>query len=133
MATQIKQCTIIDCVTCDETSTALEVAKLLKGKNVRYAYVLKDNFPVGVVSALDFVTKVVAEEKDTKETLAKDFMTFPIDTIDVNEYVSKAFISMNEKSIFSLPVVESGKLKGMVTFHEIIRIINEENKDKCKQ
>ena len=119
---KIKDCTIIGTVSCNEDDKIADIAKAFKENKVRHIIVVDENdSPIGIVSTVDVVNEVVAEGKDPKETTAGEIMTKPITTIDINEDLKNAYIEMINKSIYSCPIVEDGKLKGMLTFNEALK------------
>jgi signal-transduction protein with cAMP-binding, CBS, and nucleotidyltransferase domain len=77
--------------------------------------------PIGIVTERDFVTKVVAEGRPLF-TEIYEIMSSPLITLDPEDTVWDASELMKEKSIHKLPVKENGKIIGIVTTTDIVKI-----------
>ena len=49
---------------------------------------------------------------------AKEIMTHPIEVVDDDDEVKKAYHIMLERNVFSVPVINDGKVIGLITFDE---------------
>ena len=73
---------------------------------------------VGIVTDRDIVVKAVADGRGPEATL-RECMTPHPDTVPKDLPVDKALHVMNTRQIRRLPVVESGRLIGMVSLSDI--------------
>jgi len=131
MNMEIKNCRLSKAISCKEEDTCVAVAKLMRSNKERHIIVCKGTKPVGIISSVDLVNKVMAEGKDPKKVKAKQIMTSPVHTIDVNESAVKAYFDMAKRNIYSCPVVDDGKLIGNIALHETLRYMREQ-KEKQK-
>lgn len=104
------------------TITVLEAARLMKDKKIGNVLVVEDNQPIGILTESDIIKKVVAEGKTPKNVLVKDVMTTPVIVTDPYIPVEEAMKTMGKCNIRRLPVVENGKLIGIITHKDISRI-----------
>lgn len=113
----------------DELSIADDVMTM---KRVRHLPVLEDGRLVGMLSqrdlfhaalstALNFGSK--AQKEFLKTVPVKEVMTDEVRTIDPNADVKEAARLMIEHQIGCLPVVENGKLIGIVSETDLLRVI----------
>lgn len=128
---EIKNCRLMKALSCKEDDSCVSVAKLMKNNKERHIIVCKGSKPVGIISSVDLVNKLMAEGKDPKKVKAKQVMTSPVHTIDVNESVVKSYFDMAKRNIYSCPVVEDEKLVGNIALHETLRYMREQ-KEKQK-
>lgn len=113
-----------DAVICKETDSVLEVARIIRDTKSRHVLVVDaETKPLGIISPFDVNNRVVAEEKSASDTLAKDIMTTPVETIDVNETFEKAAEKMGLLETFMLPVTEEGALIGILNYSVVYRMI----------
>lgn len=120
----VKELNIDEAVTCKSTDSVVDVAKKIKEKRARHVIVVdQKEFPVGIISTVDINNKVVAEQKDPKAVKAEEIMTSPILVKNVEDDVGEVYRTMMEQNIYSVPVVEEGKLKGTVTFNNILKFL----------
>lgn len=73
----------------------------------------------GIVTAEDIVYKYVAEKRGEK---ISDIMTHDPLTIEPGKKVEEAARVMTEKKIKKLPVVEGGRLVGIITATDIVKV-----------
>lgn len=120
---QIKNCTLINPLSCKEDMNVVEVAQILRDKKQRRIIVVNENNePIGIISTTDVNNRVVAENKNASKLKAKDIMTKPIYlTCDINDNLNDIFKKMVEHDSFFCPVTKDGKLYGVLTYGELIR------------
>ncbi len=102
-------------------ATVLEAAREMRGEKVGSVIVVKNGKPAGILTESDILKKIVAEEKDASKIKVKDVMSAPLITISPNEKVEKALKLFGDNRIRRLPVVENGKLVGIVTERDIVQ------------
>lgn len=117
---QLKECKLRKVMECDDNTPIVEVAKKLKENRERHIIVTKNKKPVGIISTTDISNRVVAENKNLKEVKAKEIMTSQILVKDINESAEKVYIEMIRENLFSIPIVEDGKLKGILDIKELM-------------
>ena len=108
----------------------MDIAKLLRDQNLRQIYVVDEKgFPVGIVSATDIISRVVAEGKDVKMVIASDIMSTPLHMIEIDNDIGKAYQEMLSHSTLSLPIVDNGLLVGVLSMTEALKgIVAEKRK-----
>lgn len=107
----------VDWVTPD--TSIVKVAQLMKKDDVGSIPICKGNELVGIITDRDIVLKVVAAGGDSNSTLAKDVMSTNIKSVTSNQDVHEAADLMSKYQIRRLPVVEQGKLLGIVAIGDL--------------
>jgi CBS domain-containing protein len=102
--------------------TILEAAKLMKKRKLGNVIVVKNNYPIGIITESDIIKKVVAEGKNAKEIKVKDVMTTPVIVIDPYITLEEAMKTMGKCNIRRLPVIENDMLIGILTQKDISMI-----------
>jgi CBS domain-containing protein len=97
-----------------------EVAGIMSDKKIGSVLVATANGP-GMLTERDMLTKLVSKGKDSAKMKAKDIMTFPIKTINADADVYEACNIFTENSFRRLPVVEKGKVVGIITTRDIAK------------
>lgn len=109
-----------DAVICDENETVLEVSRILRDTKSRHLIVVDgEQKPLGIISTVDINNRVVAEGINAEETCAEEIMTFPIEVVELNSSYEDAYKKMIEKGTYSIPVVENGRLVGILDFNQL--------------
>jgi len=109
-------------ITIAANATAAEAAKVMREKDIGSLVVVSQGTPTGIVTERDIVTKVAASDLLPSRIIVKDIMTSPVVAVPPNEEVAEAAKLMSDRKIRRLPVVQEGKLVGMITENDIIRI-----------
>jgi len=109
-------------LTCSALITVREVARLMREYRVGSSIITMDNQPIGIVTESDILKKVVAEGRDANKIVVKDIMTSPLIAVDPYITIEDAMKIMNKHNIRRLPVIEEGKLVGIITEKDIFRI-----------
>ena len=109
-------------VTIEPTSSAALAARLIQRHNVGALPVCgEDRRLRGMVTDRDIVLRCVAAEEDPAQTLVRDIMTRSCATISPHEDCRAATRLMAAQQIRRLPVVEAGKLVGIITLADLAR------------
>ena len=78
--------------------------------------------PLGIITESDIIKKVVAENLKASDVYVEEIMSSPIIVIDPYSALEEAMKIMGKCNIRRLPVVEKGKLIGIITHKDISRI-----------
>ncbi|MCK4366006.1 MAG: CBS domain-containing protein [Thermoplasmatales archaeon] len=100
-------------------TTVLEAAKLMKKRKIGNVIVVEKKQPVGILTESDILKKVVAEGKNAKDVTVKTVMSTPIIVTEPYITLEEAINTMGKCSIRRLPVIEDGKLIGIITQKDI--------------
>lgn len=102
--------------------TALQIALLMKEKNVSGVVVSDNDVPVGMVTDRDLRNKVLAKGLDPSLVYLSSIMSEPLIKVKEEDFLSEAVYKMLKNCIHRLVVVdEGGKLLGVITDTHIIR------------
>jgi CBS domain-containing protein len=102
-----------------QNSTVVEVAKMMKKDDVGSIPVCEGNKLVGIISDRDIVLKVVAVGGNATSTIAKDIMKPNVITVTADQDVHEAANLMARNQIRRLPVLDQGKLIGIVALGDL--------------
>ena len=109
-------------VTAKLNITLREAAAVMSKLNIGSLIILDENEKIsGIVTSTD-ILKAIAAGKDVEETLVEEVVSKPVITIEPDKSIEDAVNIMLEHKIKKLPVVEEGKLVGIITASDIITI-----------
>lgn len=107
-------------VECAEYGTSLvQVAEMMKRENVGAIPVINQQELKGIVTDRDIVIRAVAEGKDLASIQASEVMSGSPVSVSPDADVHEAARMMSEKQIRRLPVVENGKLVGVLSLGDL--------------
>lgn len=109
-----------DLVTVEPTSTVAEAATMMGERRVGSALVIEDDRPAGIFTERD-VLRALASDFDAAHHPVADWMTHDPTTVEVTVDVRTARNLMLDGGFRHLPVLESGRLVGIVSLRDISR------------
>ena len=110
-----------------KTATARDVAiQMLTGGFSGVPVTERDGSVVGIVSELDII-RALRAGKPLETTTAADIMTTEVVGVDVDASVEEVMEILDSKHIVRLPVLEDGKLVGVISRPDVLRAAIEPN------
>ena len=105
----------------DHDKSALEAAKIMAEKGISSVFVVMNGDPVGIVSERDFIKKICAKELPIAQVKIGDIMSKILTTADPEMPIAVAVQRMANHKIRRLPIMEGGKLVGIITVTDLAR------------
>ena len=108
------------------------VKKLMAQKDMGSVVITKKDEPMGIFTEFDVVSEYYFNPNRLKNAYLKDIITSPILCINADYPVAEANKYMLEKNFRRLPILEDGKLIGIITQTDVARALYahiEKNKD----
>ena len=96
-------------------TTVREAAKLMARRKVGAVMVVEDGKLVGIFTERDAVSRVLARDRDARATKLADVMTADPLTVGPDKSFGYALLMMHEHGFRHVPVIENGKLVGVVS------------------
>jgi CBS domain-containing protein len=107
-------------VTVKPEDTVLDAIKVLASENIGAAVVVVGDQLVGIFSERDYTRKVVLKGRHSESTRVEEIMTKNVVCVTPRTKTRDCMALMSEKSIRHLPVVEEGRVVGMVSIRDIV-------------
>lgn len=102
-------------LTAPPETTVSKAAELMARRKVGAVMVVEHERLVGIFTERDAVFRVIAQGRDAQTTRLADVMTSAPQTVDPDKSFGYALLVMFENGFRHLPVLESGKLIGIVS------------------
>ncbi len=102
--------------------------ELMVEKNVSALLVMEGDTLAGIFTERDYARKVALKGKSSKETVIGDIMTRDLITVRSESSIDECMELMTGKYIRHLPVVDGGKLTGIISIGDVVRSIIQEQK-----
>lgn len=123
---KVKDAMIKEVVTTKPSQTVFEGAKLMEKGDVGSIIICENYKPVGIVTREDIVNKIVAKNVDASKTLLKDVMTKEIVSCSSTDDLRDVAHKMSKHGYERIPVIDSGKLVGIISTREIAKVAPQE-------
>jgi CBS domain-containing protein len=98
----------------DASATAQEAGEAMIRPEVRAVFVLDDSRLLGVITRKTLVREVVATGRDPRTTALREIAEEPVATIESDMLLAEAFHVLEERDLERVPVVDEGKLVGVL-------------------
>jgi CBS domain-containing protein len=99
----------------ERDATAQEAGELLARPEVRAVLVCDDGRLTGVITRKTLVREVVAAGLDPRSARAGDIAEEPLFTLDAGMPLDEAFHTLEERDLERVPVIEDGRLVGILS------------------
>ena len=99
----------------DGAATAQEAGEALSRPEVRALFVCEAGLLIGVVTRKTLVREVVAAGRDPRSTEVRSIAEEPLHTISSEMPLDEAFRFLEEQDLERVPVVEEGRLVGVLS------------------
>jgi len=104
----------------------LSAIQIMADRHIGALPVMRGMELAGVVSERDYARKVILLSRSSAETAVWEIMSSPAVTVTRDQTVHDCMQIMTERRIRHLPVVEKGKLIGMISIGDLVRAVIDE-------
>lgn len=109
-----------DVVTVERGETVLGAALRMSARRIGALLVMEGERAVGIVTERDILDRVVARQRDPVTTGIGEIMTQDVVVCTPDTQLDECKRIMTERRIRHLPVVDGGRIAGMVTIGDLI-------------
>lgn len=113
-------------------TTVLEAVMLMAEKGIGALLVMDGEKMVGIISERDYVRRVALFERSAFGTTVGEIMTADVITVSPKHGTQHCMQLMTDKRLRHLPVVEDGKLLGLLSIGDLVKDVIEEQQSLIK-
>lgn len=108
-------------------ATVFDALKLMADKEVGGLLVMDGDKVVGIFTERDYARKVALMARSSKETLVREVMTSPVMYVRPDQTSEECMALMTENRLRHLPVMDHGRLIGLISIGDLVKdIISEQ-------
>ena len=115
------------------STSVFDAIKLMAEKNIGALLVMEDAKIIGVITERDYARKIVLMSRSSKETPVRDIMTSPVMYVRPDQTNEECMALMTDNRVRHLPVMENGKLIGLISIGDLVKDIIAEQKFTIQQ
>ena len=108
-------------ITIESDVSATDIAKLMSKNKVGSIIITKDNKPFGIVTEMDLVSKVVAQNKRPSELKTTEIMSSPLEVVSPLTPADEVAEKMVLKKIRRIVVMDSDQPLGIITVTDFVK------------
>jgi CBS domain-containing protein len=102
---------------------------LMRDKNIGAIPVVKDDQVVGIFSERDFARHAINADCFDMNVPVENLMIHPVYFVNPNQTVEECMAVMTTKKLRHLPVLEEGKLIGIVSIGDVVKNLMQEKEE----
>jgi CBS domain-containing protein len=110
------------------TASVFDALKRMAEKSIGALVVTEGAQVVGIITERDYARKVVLMARSSKETPVRDIMTSSVMYVRPGQTSEECMVLMTENRLRHLPVMDSGKLVGLISIGDLVKDIISEQK-----
>ena len=111
----------------------LEAIRAMADHHVGALLVMSGEVLAGIVSERDYARKVILLGRSSSDTPVRDIMTSPVLTVSPDTSVEQCMHLVTDKRVRHLPVVEAGRVVGMVSIGDLVKAVIAEQQQQIQQ
>jgi len=113
--------------------SVLDALKLLAEKNIGALPVVEGSQVVGIVSERDYARKLVLKGRSSAATPVREIMSAPVVTVEPKQKLDFCMNLMTDRHLRHLPVVDNGRLLGLLSIGDLVKETIDEQASLIKQ
>lgn len=104
-------------------ATVLEALQCMQGHDIGAVLVTEGEHLRGIFTERDYARKVTLQGRASKDSRLSEVMTANVLTISPSQTIDDVMCMMTENRVRHLPVVEKGKLVGVITIGDAVKAV----------
>lgn len=104
-------------------ASVFEAIKVMADRAVGSLLVMDGDELAGIVTERDYARKVIVKGRSSNSTTVGEIMTTSVVTAGIDQTVYDCMTMMSERRIRHLPVVEGGKVIGLISIGDLVQAI----------
>src|SRR3989338_8489787 len=105
-----------------------DALRLMADKNIGALLVVEERKIVGILSERDYARKVVLMDRSSKQTTVREVMTTSVMYARPDQTNEECMALMTDNRLRHLPVIDGGKLIGLISIGDLVKDIISEQK-----
>jgi CBS domain-containing protein len=114
-------------------AAVLDAIRLMAEHHVGALLVMQGETLSGIVSERDYARKVILMGRSSADTPVRDIMSAPVITVQPETAVERCMQIMTDQRVRHLPVIEGGRVVGMVSIGDLVKAVIAEQQQQIEQ
>ena len=117
----------------DANDTVFDAISLMAQVNIGAVLVQKDDTISGIFTERDYLQKIALKSVSSQQTRVGDVMTSPVISAEPDDSIQQCMETMTTCHCRHLPVVENGKLLGIVSIGDLVKRMLDEKESEVEK
>ncbi|MGO9514593.1 MAG: CBS domain-containing protein [Steroidobacteraceae bacterium] len=115
------------------TDSVLKAIEIMATRHIGALLVMNQGSLLGIISERDYARKVILKNRSSHDTPVSDIMTSPAVTVTPHDTVHHCMQMMTEHRFRHLPVMDSGRVVGILSIGDLVKAVIEEQSAHIEQ
>lgn len=111
----------------------LRAIEMMATRHVGALLVMKGETLLGVISERDYARKVILLNRSSHDTPVRDIMTSEVISVSPDHSVHRCMQIMTEQRVRHLPVLDHGKVAGILSIGDLVKAMLQEQSEHIEQ
>jgi signal-transduction protein with cAMP-binding, CBS, and nucleotidyltransferase domain len=111
----------------------LEAIRLMAQHHVGALLVMQNGETMGIISERDYARKVILLGRSSADTPVREIMSSPVITVNLLNTLDECMRLVTQRRVRHLPVVDDGRVIGMVSIGDLVKAVIEEQQHTIEQ
>ena len=104
-------------------ATVYDAIQMMADKKAGALLVMKGDALTGIISERDYAREVILKGRASKETRVEEIMSSKVVSVPSTESVQSSMAVMSNKHIRHLPIVDDGRVVGVISIGDLVKDI----------
>ncbi len=119
--------------TIDKNSSVYDAIKAMSDHHIGSLLVMEDDQLIGIITERDYSRNVILKGKSSKSTPVKDIMVSKVLCAKPHQSIQECMALMTDKHVRHLPIIDDGKVIGIISIGDLVKAIISEQKFMIEQ
>ena len=121
-----------DVYTIESGASVYDAVKRMVDHNAGSLLVVDGGEIRGIITERDYLREIVLKGRTSKATEVRTIMTADVVCVGPNDTIEECMAVMTEKRIRHLPVLEEGRLAGLISIGDVVRQLSKDQKAQIR-
>lgn len=120
-------------VSVSPSDSVFEALRLMMEKNISALLVIEQEVLLGIFTERDYARKIILKGRSSKDTAIQEVMSPEPHTVETDQSIEHCMQLMTNRHFRHLPVVDNGRLVGIISIGDLVKYIIEDQKQTISQ
>jgi len=114
-------------------ASVFDAIQLMADKNIGALLVMEAGEVAGIITERDYARKIVLMSRSSKQTPVREIMTSTVMYVRPDQTSEECMVLMTENRLRHLPVIDGGRLLGIISIGDLVKDIIAEQRFTIEQ
>lgn len=122
-----------DVLTIAPDESVFRAIEIMAERDIGALVVARDDVPLGLLTERDYARQVILKGRTSRDTPVRDVMVENFQAVTPDDTVDACMELMTDKHIRHLPVLDNGRLAGLVSIGDLVKTVIDQQRSTIEQ